>query len=255
MLTPNSKSRLRALAASCVLAVSLWGGAGTAEAGLFQVTPVRLPLSASVKSGILTIKNQNAEPMRVQATAFAWSQGSDGSTLLSPSTDLVFFPSLLSLAPGESRNIRVGSTTAAGSVEKTYRVIVEELPPPRRPGDANAVRVLVRMSIPVFIQPATPRPHPRLEVSRFDALRLTFALTNRGSSHFMTRKVEVLGLDDSGERVFTESLPAWYVLAGGSRDYALELPKAACTTARIEVRAETDQKVVSFPLTRPSCTP
>lgn len=252
-MSPNPPlRRVRTLISVACLATGL-AVAAPASAGLFQVTPVRLPLSATVKSGILTIKNQNKEPMRIQASGFAWSQSPDGAPVLSASSDLVFFPSMLSLKPGESRNIRVGSATGAGPVEKTYRVIIEELPPPRRPGDANAVRVLVKMSIPVFIQPAAPRPEPRFQAARTDDHRLTFALANTGSSHFMTRALEVLGVDGDGKQLFTQDLPAWYVLAGSNRQYAVELPDVACGAARIEVRAKTDEKTVSLPMARPIC--
>jgi fimbrial chaperone protein len=252
MIVRTTARHLRALITSACLATGL-AAAAPASAGPFQVTPVRLPLSATVKSGILTIKNQNKEPMRVQASGFAWSQAPDGAPVLTASTDLVFFPSMLSLKPGESRNIRVGSATGPGSVEKTYRVIVEELPPPRRHGDDSAVRVPVKMSIPVFIQPAAPRPEPRFQAARIDDHRLTFALANAGSSHFMTRALEVLGHDSDGKQLFSQDLPAWYVLAGSNRQYAVDLPDAACGAARIEVRARTDDKTVSLPMARPIC--
>ncbi len=96
-ISKTSVRRVRTLIAAACVAVAGLAGTPPASAGLFQVTPVRLPLSSTVKSGILTIKNQNKEPMRVQASGFAWSQGPDGAPVLTGSTNLVFFPSMLVL--------------------------------------------------------------------------------------------------------------------------------------------------------------
>ena len=48
---------------------------------------------------------------------------------LKPSTDVTFFPKLIELAAGASRNIRLGiNAGAARDVEQSFRIFVEELP-------------------------------------------------------------------------------------------------------------------------------
>ena len=72
-----------------------------------------------------------------------------------PQISSSFQPSLLSLAPGESHNICVCPTTPLAATEETYRVFVAEMPPLETPeGDPTAGRILTRMGIPIFLQPA-----------------------------------------------------------------------------------------------------
>ncbi len=91
--------------------------------------------------------------------------------------DLLFFPSLLEIGPGQSRRVRVGSTVPAGNSELSYRIIVEELPSAGRA--AGVVQVLTRLSVPVFVQPAAPRPKVVLK-ARVEGGQLQISLENGG---------------------------------------------------------------------------
>jgi fimbrial chaperone protein len=229
---------LRVIVALCFGFALLHGG--RAWGANFEVSPIRVPLSRETPNGMLTVKNQSAEPLRFQVTAFAWAQGPGGEMQLAPTDDLVVFPTVFTLKPGESRHMRVGTLAPPSGGEKTYRVFVEELPPLRAPAVPNAIRVLTRMGIPVFVSPPGSAPTPRVE--GLDVLngQIVFALHNAGSGFFLAHKVELRGLDKDGRAVFTRALPAWYVLAGGVRAYALDVPDEACKAARLEVAVETE---------------
>jgi fimbrial chaperone protein len=217
---------------------------GGAWAAVFEVSPVRMPLSAAAPSGLLTVRNQSSEPMRFQVTAFAWSQSPSGGMVLAPTQDIVVFPTLLALKPGESRNLRVGATTSFGAVEKSYRVFVEELPPLASQRSTNQVRVLTRMGIPVFLAAPAPAATPRVDGLAVNGQTLSFALRNAGNTHFLARKVRVAALDAGGRPLFEHELPSWYVLGGGVRDYTLDLPPDACKAARLKITVETEQGAV-----------
>lgn len=224
--------------------------AGVAWAGNFDVNPVRVELTPSTRSALFTVRNQSAELVRFQVSAFAWSQTSAGEMVLKPTQDIVFFPSMLSIPPGESRKIRVGSTMAFAAVEQSYRVFVEELPPPGA-GRAGAVRVLTRMGMPVFVASLAPKPEPVVRGLALRGTRLSFAVDDRGTAHFMTRSVRVVAKDAAGRPVVERTLSGWYVLPGGSRDYAIDIPADACANvASIEVYADTDAATVSGSLSR-----
>ena len=107
--------------------------ASSARASGLNVTPIQLRLSPQTTKAMLTLRNDGPETVRYQVSASSWNQTSRGELQLAPTSEVLFFPALFTLKPGEERNVRVGVGTPFGLVEKTYRVFVEELPPTERP--------------------------------------------------------------------------------------------------------------------------
>src|SRR5262245_47029620 len=130
------------------------------SASTLRVSPVQVNLSAASPSTLLTISNDSDQPIRIQVSASAWDQDSSGKMLLTPTRDVVFFPMMLTIAPHAERKVRVGSSAEFGSVEKAYRLFVEELPAAATPTATGGfqIQVLTRMGIPVFLQPVEPKP-------------------------------------------------------------------------------------------------
>jgi fimbrial chaperone protein len=213
-----------------------------AWASNFTVHPIRVIFSPSTRSALLTLHNQNTDALRFQLNGFAWDQSPNGEMQLAPTEDLVFFPTLLTLAPGESRNIRVGPVTPFAATEKTYRIFVEELPPLAAPeGGPAGVRVLTRMGIPIFLQPATVIKKGHIEGLAVHSGKLSFQVKNTGNVHFMEQTIRIKGSGPAKDSLFDQHQAGWYVLAGGLRIHELELPKDACAKIRtlaIEVQTE-----------------
>lgn len=235
---------------SLIVGAGLLAATGLAQAASFQVEPVKLTLNATATTGMLAVRNQGDEPVRVQVTIFRWAQTGDGEVDLQPTKDLVFFPSLITIAPRESRNIRIspapGANLVNGSAERTYRIIVEELLPPLKSTlPPVALRVLTRMSIRVFVEPAARKPVPKVEGLAVQGKDATFVVRNTGSAHFMTKAVRLFVAAPDGKKLFETSVRGWYVLAGGSRAYTVPLPPAACSSgAAVTVELETDKETV-----------
>jgi fimbrial chaperone protein len=218
------------------VAVGAVAASGAARASAFNVHPTQVTLSGKTTSGLVSLQNQSAEPLRFQLSAFAWSQSPSGEVQLQPTQDLVFFPQLLSLAPGEERKIRVGTSQAAGPVERTYRIFVEQLPPaPKKDakaaGGGMQVRVLTRVGIPIFLAPASPTSAAfagKIEPKSLRGEKLAFEVKNTGSVHFQIRKARVTGLGAGKENLFERSVDGWYLLAGGTRVFEVQPPKGIC---------------------------
>jgi fimbrial chaperone protein len=191
-----------------------------------DVSPVRLHLSESHRSTVLSMRNRGSETVRYQISAEAWQQSESGEMVMTPTRDLVFFPSILEIAPGETRRIRVATTSGATGIERSYRLRAEPLPDGTS-AQAGAVRVLTRFSIPVFVQPRVLEPEAAASV-RVEGGRVIVSVTNPGNSYFVSHAVQVEGRSSSGATLVEEELPGWYVLAHGERVYEVPLTPAAC---------------------------
>lgn len=194
----------------------------------------------------MTLRNTSTETLRFQLSVYAWGQSPQGEMLLSPTGDIVFFPHLLTLAPGEERKVRVGATTPPGSTEKTYRIVTEELPPRQQPLESSPgaqVRILTRMSIPIFLQPAKTLVEGRIEAMAVRHGRLSFQIKNSGTVHFLVQTIRVTGHGAAGEPALNRDLQGWYILAGGTRIYELDLPREECNKLRaLTLEVHTAQK-------------
>jgi fimbrial chaperone protein len=235
---------------AAVLGIVLFLRADGAWAASFEVSPIRLSISPASPSALLTVRNQSSEPQRFQVTAFAWKQGPGGEMVLDPTSDIVVFPTLFSLTPGDVRHLRVGSTAPIGAVERTYRIVVEELPPPTAPG-VNGVRVLTRMNVPLFQSPTGSAPTPGIDGLAVQGGDVVFSVRNRGSAFFFARHVRVNGVSREGKVLFSHELSGWYVLAGGLRNYTHALPAEACDGVRLVVQVETEATTVEATLELP----
>ncbi len=231
-------------------------GATIADAALVAIDPVKVLLTGAAPSKSVALRNNGTERVRFQMSAFTWQQSIGGEMQLAPTPDLVFFPSLVELAPGETRRVRVTTTQQVASNERSYRLFVDELPPlASQPG--GAVRVLTRFGLPVFLAPDTVAPKPTLKLA-LKAGKLAVTLENRGNSHFVAQSVRLVGRAADGSNVLTQDLPAWYVLAGGRREYDVPIAADVCSKlTQVSANANTDHGSARSDYQVPStaCTP
>lgn len=215
----------------------------------FHVSPVRLDLNERTRTALLTIENPGPEPLRLQVSLFTWTQDAQGKAVLTPTQDLTWFPSLLTVEPGQSRHIRIGGRLQAANTEKTYRVIVEQLPPALSPQEGSVrIRVLTRMSIPVFVAPPSRSIRGNIEGLALKAGTISFSLRNVGNTHVFAKKARVQGRDAQGKSVLDKEQTGWYVLAGDERQFSLSVPGELCRRLHtLSVEVTTDSG--TFPAT------
>jgi len=204
-----------------------------ARASTFSVDRTDVRLSAKTQTALITLKNDGDSEIRFQLAAFTWGQDDNGEFKLAATQDVVVFPTLLTLAKGASRQIRVGTTAAFGAVEKTYRVFIEELPSPATPKPGAAVTMRTKIGIPVFLEPAAPQAAVAISDPALKAGVVTIPVRNTGNVHVVADNFPVRGLDAQGNQVFSESAKGGYVLAGGTRSFQLRLSPEQCRSTQV----------------------
>ena len=240
-----------------MLGLILLGQAEYARASAFSVSPTRLTLTPGATSAVLTLTNASTNPVRFQLSAFTWDQSEDGRMRLADTNDIVFYPPLLTIEPGQSRRVRVGAVVPIAALEKTYRLFVEELPDRRAGATPEAgIHVRTKMGVPIFLgalRPATRTVVDNLEFADGD---MFFHVANRGAAHVLLQKVQIRGLSSTGEQVFARSVDGWYLLAGRHLRFRIPVSPAQCAqAATIVVVADSDRGPAHgrLDLTRASC--
>ncbi|QSQ17711.1 fimbrial biogenesis chaperone [Myxococcus landrumensis] len=231
----------RCLGLAALLSTAL-PGAGLAAT--VEVNPIRVELEGGAKGVVVTVRNQGTETTRFQASVHTWTQDDGGRMTLQPTQEVFFFPAMLTLEPGESRPIRVGISSAARNTERSFRLIVEELPPVGPLPPSMGLKILTRVSIPVFVAPTRRDVQARVEEVDLRDAHVLFRVRNPGTVNFFIRQARVRALDAQGQRVVEKEEPGWYVLPGDSRAFALATSAEHCQKIRsLEIEVETDQGV------------
>jgi fimbrial chaperone protein len=222
--------------------------AAPASAAPLSVSPTQIDLSRQKQSELLSVLNEGDAEVRLQIEVFAWDQGPNGETLLEATQDILAFPPLLTIAPHETKRIRVGAAVPPGAAEKGYRISLQELPAPPKEGNSG-VQILNRISLPIFLQPPSLKPDGRIEAGKIDAGMLAFAVLNTGTQHFTLRRVTVAGRDAAGAQTFEASANGWYLLVGDRRDYRIALGEEDCRRSQqILVKAALDEREIEATL-------
>jgi fimbrial chaperone protein len=238
-------------------AAALLASAAPAWAAEVQVSPVVVSLSPASRSALVSVRNAGPETARFELQGRSWSQSPSGEMILGPTSDIAIYPPVLTLAPGENRNVRIGAITPFGPVEKTYRVFLQEMAPPETPEGAAVVRVLSRIGLPVFLAPARPVERTLLVDLAARGGKFTFRLVNEGTVHVRPTSVKLAALGAEGKVVFETELSAWYVLPGGERAYEAAIPSESCSAIQeFEVSAALPRDVIRARLAKPNaCAP
>lgn len=209
--------RLR-IAATCVLAaipVLLTGVAARAQS--LSVMPVNINLAPGQSATTLTVTNQGTTKTAIQIRAFGWNQQADGDQLAA-SDAVVVSPPIASIDPGASQVVRLILRQAPQGREATYRILVDQIPPPAEPG---IVHLVLRLSIPIFAEPAT-RAFPQLQFHlEVDGGQMVLVGSNDGLRHEAVRDIEIVTSDGRKLKAAPSSSP--YILAGATRRWNISL--------------------------------
>ena len=125
--------------------------AGAARAQSLRVMPVNIQMLPGQRATTLTVINEGSTATAIQVRAYAWSQA-DGTDQRTDTDELLASPPIATIAPGETQVVRLVLRRTPKGREATYRILLDQIPAAAAPG---MVQVVMRMSIPVFVEPAT----------------------------------------------------------------------------------------------------
>ena len=212
-----------------------------ASCATFTVSPVRIQVSSARPNAVFQVTNRDDQPVTLQAHVVTWSF--DGQKeVYADSDEVVLNPPIATLPPHQTQFIRLGLRhRVEGPKEQTYRLIIEEVPPPPRP-DFSGVQMVLKVSVPLFANPkAATAPRLTWQAVRTNDARVRLMASNGGNAHVQIKSLEVTSAD-SPDTYLKGAAPV-YLLPTQQREWLID-DKRTMTTRRIKILAVTDAGVL-----------
>jgi fimbrial chaperone protein len=191
--------------------------AQVAQTQELSVQPVNIFLAPGQKATSLSVTNTGKSETGIQIRTFDWNQKGDDDQLVA-SQIVVASPPLITIAPGSTQVVRLILRQAPRDQEATYRILLDQLPPPP---EAGVVRVVLRMSIPIFAMPvARAAPRLRFHVEPVSGGGIDLVGVNDGLSHEALRDIVLTTGDGHQLKAAAKGSP--YILAGSTRHWHID---------------------------------
>jgi len=232
-------------------AATLYIACITAFAGEFIVNPVRLDVGHRAKSASVSVVNDGADKLSFQLQAMDWTQDNEGKDVYTESRDLIFFPKLMTIEPGQEAIVRIGFKTPATSTEKSYRLFIEELPGAVKKveGSSAQINFLVRFGLPIFAMPVLAQDGLFIEAVALKNGVFSFTAHNSGNRHQMYKSIRIEGTNAANKPVFGLDIADRYLLALSSKPYKTTLSTQQCRELTgLIIDIQTDRLVKSHKL-------
>ncbi len=243
------------LTASCIVLFLIFPTNGYSVN--FSVNPIKVYFNSSNKTSVLKVKNNSDEKVTLNLAAKEWSHDHEGNNIYNPTKDLIFFPKILTINKDEEKIIRIGTKLPPGSLEKTYRIFLQEVATPGQQ-DTTSVRMLMRVGVPVFISPLSTVSEGSIEKIEINKENLGVTVKNEGTTHFLMRSIKAKGSDEFGKEVFNTEKGGWYLHAGNSKNVSMKIPVESCfKTKNLQVTVDTDKLSMdkNIEINKAMCTP
>lgn len=230
------RARARAAATKLLAALALVSAGfflPVVHAASLQVTPISVDFGVKDQSRSLWLSNTGNSELRAQVRVFVWTQ-ENGQDKLEPTREVVASPSMVTIPPKGRQLVRlVRLNVASAGVERSYRLMVNELPVSDGKEQSSGLSFLLQYSIPVFIAPlrSASEEADQSAAAEADTLRVSlkkrkdgeflFTAINKGVRRHKIADLEVRGPD--GKQIVLAQGLLGYVLAGQERSWALKL--------------------------------
>lgn len=230
-------SSARWFAGLCAAALLVPGLAGAAT---WEIAPTRIELSPEQQTSAITLKNTSDTPTSIQIQVVAWSQV-DGKDIYTPSRELLVSPPFVTIPAQGEQIIRAALRRPAdASKELSYRINLQELPPPAAPG-ITGVQMALRIGLPVFVQAQEIKAAPKMAWSamRMPDSSLKITLENHGNAHVQITDFSLFLPGD--EQAIGGEVGSSYVMPGQTHEWLLKSASLGKKpNGRLRLKAYTD---------------
>ncbi len=243
----NTTTSIRNLTLKLAIFTAAIFVATQAGAAGWEIDPVRVELSPQQQTGAVTVRNSSDQPTSIQVQAVAWSQR-DGKDIYTPTNEILVSPPMVTIAAKGEQVIRVALRRQADATkELTYRISLQELPPPPAAG-FTGVNVALRITLPVFVQSQTGKAAPKMEwqVSQSTLNQLRVGVRNPGTAHVQISDF-ALYAPGSNTRITGEPSSS-YILEGQLHEWLLNTNSKVFSGDRLRLKAYTDADNVDMEL-------
>ena len=193
----------------------------TISAATIRISPVNVEIFSDQTASSISLYNQSNESTDLQVRVFEWTQ-KDGQDQLVPTEEIAISPPFLKLQPNDSYNLRVVRINPSViSGEKTYRIIIDELPKPLDSRKAaQGVNVLLRSSLPVFVvnKDAITQLNWKIDNSQ---KATSLNISNIGNRHALLNDLKLVDLTENKSYSIKVNTVNGYILAEQSRSYPI----------------------------------
>lgn len=200
-------------------------------AAQFSLNQTRVHLDARHPVETLVLTNQETRPVSFEVETKRWRQDADGAWQLVPSDALLVHPLILTIPAGGQARLRIGTLAPAVAAEEAYRVELQQLPDAAR-SEGVEIKMLTRISVPVFLQPRDAQAKAALGATGIDPRGVRFVLANDGTGYFAPQEARLRLKDAHGRPLYEERIALAYALAGARLPVTAAVPAHACTRAR-----------------------
>lgn len=186
------------------------------------IWPIDPKILSGDKATELWLENRGEATTLMQVRVFSWMQV-EGQEQYQTQQTVVASPPLVRIEPGQKQQVRlISQTPPPAGKERAYRVLLDEIPTPQKPGENQAgLSFQMRYSVPLFTygegtSADTARPDLSWQIADQGGGSVLL-ITNHGNGHARLSKVSL------GGRSLSNSLLG-YVLAGSLNSFPLNFP-------------------------------
>ena len=188
-------------------------------ANSLMIWPIDPAINPDEKASELWLENRGNTTTMMQVRIFSWLQVG-GQEQYQTQQQVVASPPMVRLEPGQKQLVRlIKQGPPEAGREMSYRVVLDEIPTPRTPGENQAgLTFQMRYSVPLFVYGngvTSDSAKPQLSWQQVDSGgKRWLELTNRGNGHARLSNV-TFGGSRLGNGLFG------YVLANSSNRWPL----------------------------------